>query len=60
MEYYCENCGKVISGTVFGTGDDATGYCGCCCENVNCYCIDDEETLPPMERDSFDPNELGL
>ena len=38
--YYCENCCSEITGEVFGTGDDATGYCSNCKEHVNC--LDDE------------------
>ena len=51
--FVCENCGREITGEVFGTGDDATGYCSFCKDHVPCW--DDEETLPAL-----DSNEFGL
>ena len=53
----CENCGYEITGEVFGTGDDATGYCNYCKDHVNCWDDDrdSEETLP-----AIDANECGL
>jgi len=56
--FVCENCGCGIADEVFGTGDDATGYCSFCKDHVHCYdddCFDDEETLPAL-----DANEFGL
>ena len=56
--FVCENCGCGIAGEVYGTGDDATGYCSFCKDHVHCYdddCFDDEESLPAL-----DANEFGL
>ena len=53
MMYYCENCCSEITSEVFGTGDDATGWCDNCKEHVNCY--DDEEN-----RSDIDGREIGV
>ena len=57
--WFCENCGCEITGEVFGTGCDATGYCSSCDDNVNCY-YDDENIEDPMERKKLDTREIGI
>ncbi len=55
--FVCEHCNSKIVGTVFGIGQDSTGYCGVCKEHVNCYEIEDETEVLGVV---LDPNELGL